>query len=271
MVDNGLLGPVLEEKRSVVINEHAKQVEEVFRRVIEAAPEDRSSFLDGHCDDPEIRAEVEKLLDHDRMHGGLIAEGITPLDGSPRHKVDRATRSLWTDAKRIWDCYEARREFREFVAADYEEVYQALASLRGRVSTFLEWGSGLGVIAIMASRLGFDAYGIESETRLVDWSYQLAERYDSDARFITGSFIPAEYEWSAEEGDESFRSDVDVEPGYIELDMELRDFDLVYVYPWPDELAFCRNIMRRCGGENALFTSYDAREGVSLSRLGLSG
>jgi hypothetical protein len=184
------------------------------------------------------------------------------LDPSPEIK------SLWSDAKNIWDRYEDKRTFRLFVAADYAAVYQALAQLRDHVVTFLEWGSGLGVITIMASHLGLEAYGIELEPSLVECSRYLAKKYESNAQFVTGSFIPGEYEWSPECADDSFRTELDAEPGYEELDMELRDFDLVYVFPWPDELLMFKDIMRQCGGENSLFLTYDAREGIQLTRPG---
>ena len=66
--------------------------------------------------------------------------------------------------------------------------------------------------------------------------------------------------------DEEFRTMIDIEPAYPELDMELRDFDLVFAYPWPSEHALYRRIMREFGGQQSLLLSYDAREGMSLDR-----
>ena len=195
------------------------------RRVVENlatwTPAEQEAFLDEHCPDPEIRAEVDRLLDHDRSHGGLLAAGIGGDDFSSLQQPDEMTQELWREAGRIWDTYEDRREFHSFVAADYAAVYQALVGLRGRVSTVLEWGSGLGVITIMASNLGFDAYGIESEERLVERARELARKFGPRAQFVTGNFIPSDYEWSMEVADESFRSDVEAESGYESLDMEL--------------------------------------------------
>ena len=42
-----------------------------------------------------------------------------------------------------------------------------LRALAGRAVSFLEWGSGTGVITIMADMLGFEAYGIEINPALV--------------------------------------------------------------------------------------------------------
>ena len=190
-------------------------------------------------------------------------ESLPPAGPEP----DLKTRALWIKAREIWDRCDDQRAFRAFVPADYEEVYQALARLKGRLATVLEWGSGLGVVTIMASNLGFEAYGIEHEPQLVEWSRKLAKEFGPRAQFVTGSFIPREYEWNPRTADESFRSDVDAEPAYDGLDMELRDFDLVYAFPWPDEQPLCRDILRQCGRKNTLFLTYDAREGCLLRRV----
>ncbi|NIO39185.1 MAG: hypothetical protein GTO41_02680, partial [Burkholderiales bacterium] len=76
--------------------------------------------------------------------------------------------ALWGDARKLWDRHEDSAGFGEYVSADYAQVCQSLIELRGQATTFLEWGSGLGVVAIMASRLGFEAYGIEAEAELVE-------------------------------------------------------------------------------------------------------
>ena len=145
-------------------------------------------------------------------------------------------------------------------------VYRELAKLRGRVWNVLEWGSGLGVVTIMASRMGFDAYGIESEAELVEMSQGFAQKYGPKARFAQGSFIPDEFEWRAEEGDEVHWTAVNAVSAYDELEMELSEFELVYAFPWPDEHVLFRNIMRQCGHRDALLLSYDSREGIQLTK-----
>jgi len=174
---------------------------------------------------------------------------------------------LWTESDEIWERCRNQLEFGSFVSADYLAVYRELVQLQGQVETVVEWGSGLGVITIMASRLGFDAYGIEVEPVLVERSLELAEVYGPEAQFATGSFIPDEYEWNSEITSESTRTDHVSRAAYDELDMELRDFDLIYAYPWPDEHAFFMDILHTCGREGSLFLSYDAREGTVLTRV----
>ena len=169
----------------------------------------------------------------------------------------------------LWDAAESFRErnlkspgFANYVSADFSQVLQALLEQRGKRVRFLEWGSGLGVVTIMASRLGFEAYGIEIEPVLVEHAWDYADTLNSDAEFFVGSFIPDGFELEIEEGHEVYRTVEHTEPAYDGMDMELRDFDLVYAYPWPDEHGFHFSIMRQFASPRAMLMTYDGREGV---------
>ncbi|PHS17676.1 MAG: hypothetical protein COA78_02830 [Blastopirellula sp.] len=174
---------------------------------------------------------------------------------------------LWDDAEAIWNANLMESDFQGYVSSDFPGVFEELYKLRGRVHTVLEWGSGLGVIAMMAARMGFSAYGIESEARIVQLAEELAEKHDSTATFMHGTFIPEEFEWEPEIGDEFQGTEMEGESAYDKLDMELRDFDLVFAYPWPDEHSLFHTIMREHGARNALLLTYDGREGISLTRM----
>ncbi len=174
---------------------------------------------------------------------------------------------LWADAEAVWERHENAPAFHGYVSADYRAVFDALVGLRGRATTILEWGSGLGVVTIMASRMGFDAYGIEAEMDLVDYSRDFAMQYAPQAKFAMGSFIPDAFDWNPANGDEVVRTVVDAPSGYDELDMQLRDFDLLYAYPWPDEHVLYHNIIRQFGRSDAILLSYDAREGIDVVRF----
>jgi len=174
---------------------------------------------------------------------------------------------LSAEADDLWERHQRTPAFHRYVSADYVAVYKSLARLRGRALTFLEWGSGLGVVTIMASRMGFEAYGIETEPDLVEYAENFAQAYGPQARFAQGSFIPDDFEWNPANGDEVIRTIIDAASAYDKLEMELRDFDLVYAYPWSDEHTLYHNIMREFGGRNALLLSYDAREGIELVRF----
>lgn len=118
----------------------------------------------------------------------------------------------------------------------------------------------------MASRMGFEAYGIEIEPRLVMRAEDLAKEYGPQAQFAQGSFIPDDFVWDPRDGGDVVRTVIDAASAYSEFDMELRDFDLVYAYPWPDEHSFFHNIMEQFGRRDSLLLTHDAREGMKLLR-----
>lgn len=190
------------------------------------------------------------------------------MSNAPQNSLPPSFERLWKDAATIWDKHQNEPAFEGYVSADYVAVYRSLQNFQDRCTTFLEWGSGLGVVAIMASQMGFEAYGIEIEPELVEHSCKLADRYGSTAKFACGSFIPTEYEEASFEGEEFQRTICNAASGYEELDMELRDFDLVYAYPWPEEHLVFRSMVKRCGASNAVLVCYDGREGISTTRFG---
>ena len=174
---------------------------------------------------------------------------------------------LWQEAHNLWEQHRLTTPFEGYVSGDYAALYHALADLRGQAWNFLEWGSGLGVLTIMASRMGFEAYGIETESILIDYANDLAERHGSDAQFAHGSFIPEQFDISFSEEYAINRTVIDMPSAYHTIDMELSDFDIVYGFPWPDEHDFFREIMKQCARPDALYLSYDARDEISLCRV----
>ncbi len=174
---------------------------------------------------------------------------------------------LWRTADALWEEKLDLDAFCSYASADYAQVFHALADLQGEAITCLEFGSGLGIATIMASRLGFDAYGIEAKDDLVDFSREFAEEFAPDAQFATGSFIPDAFEWNPAAGDESVRTFVDEPDAYGEFGMELCDFDLIYAYPWPTEHALYHNILKQFARPGAKFLTYDAREGIQVATI----
>ncbi|MCA9218479.1 MAG: hypothetical protein KDB27_35665 [Planctomycetales bacterium] len=173
-------------------------------------------------------------------------------------------KQLWNEADELWDRERDNPSFHGYVSSDYMMAYEWLLKLRDRVCTIVEWGSGLGIVAIMASRLGYEAYGIESESELVDYSRDFAKSFGPDAQFAVGSFIPDAFQLDMAAGEEIVRTDVDAPAAYDDFDMELRDFDLIYAYPWPDERAMFESIVRQFGQDGAMMLSFDVREGMDL-------
>ncbi len=116
----------------------------------------------------------------------------------------------------------------------------------------------------MASRMGFEAFGMEAEPGLVDYADTLTAQFDADAKFVVGSFIPDQFVWNPGNGDESIATFIDDADGYGDLEIALKDFDLVYAYPWPDEHVLYKNILREFGRYDVMLLSYDAREGMEI-------
>lgn len=108
-----------------------------------------------------------------------------------------------------------------FVPGDYRYAFQVLqwmlrAKAAARGASFLEWGSGLGMVAILAALLGYDALGVEIDEALVRESRALARRYGAAARFEHGSY-------------EANASGLKV--------WTAKRRAVVYAYPWPGEEA----------------------------------
>ncbi len=166
------------------------------------------------------------------------------------------------DADEVWERNQNREAFASYVSADYDEVFKSLVELRKRANTFLEWGSGLGCVTIMASRLGYESYGIEAAAELVDYSRGYAEQLAPGATFEVGSFVPDDFEWNPGNGDEAVRTFIDLPDAYEKIGMDLADFDLVYAYPWPTEHELYQNILQEFARPGTQYLFYDAREGI---------
>ena len=171
----------------------------------------------------------------------------------------------WEFFERFDDTVRAQH-FHPFIPAEYEIVRDALLEHRAPGQTFLEWGSGSGVITIMADLVGFDAYGIELDSALVQSARTLAKRFDSRATFVCGSFLPTGYRWPGMPGtgDEPFTGDGP--SGYLQLGRALADFDVVYGYPWNGEAPMMRDLMAKFGRRDALLLLNDTIEGVHAER-----
>lgn len=194
---------------------------------------------------------------------------------SPVDELDPALRArlaaLSEEGWELWRRFdeEVRRDhWHPFVPADYDHVLRTLLSLRAPGLRFLEWGSATGVITIMADLLGFEAYGIELDARLVRMARELAERYESKARFVAGSFLPSGYRYHSRTGDDRIGTIGYGESGYPALGHPLDDFDIVYGYPWHGEEPMMLDLMRAYGGSGARLVLHGGKDGPRIYRNG---
>ena len=181
---------------------------------------------------------------------------------------------LLEEANQRIEAFVANRNVRisGFVPSDFDSVYFALEALseQGLATgdVFCEWGSGFGVVAMLAATLEFDAYGIEIERSLVDEAHMLAEDFDLPVDFIEGSFIPdggepiveelftGEYAWLDSHADEA----------YSQLGMSPRDFDVIYAFPWPGEEQIISSLFDEFASVGALLLTFGQIEGVRVRR-----
>ena len=173
--------------------------------------------------------------------------------------------ALFDEGCDLWDSFDIevrQKTFHPFVAADYDVVLEALLPLRAPGVIFLEWGSATGVITIMADLLGFEAYGIELDDRLVGCARDLAHRSGSGARFAAGSFLPSGYRWRPSHegrlGTIGYGSS-----GYLDLGIPLDDFDIVFGYPWTGEEPMMLDLMDRYGRADARLLLNNTTGGVT--------
>jgi len=159
-----------------------------------------------------------------------------------------------------------------FVPSDFRAVYDALRVIADQSlapgHVFCEWGSGVGVVACLAAMLEFEASGIEIQDHLVEASRELAEDFELDVEFISGSFVPAGGESRV---DENFEHDAhwidgEADNSYDELGISPEEFDVFFAYPWPGEEHVISELFDFCAADGALLVMYTAMDGVRLQR-----
>ena len=194
---------------------------------------------------------------------------LNPREGD----LPAAVTSLLVDADRRIDAFlesSAGQRTPAFVPSDFEQVYQALRAVAedqlapGRY--FCEWGSGFGVVTVLAALLNFRASGIEFEKSLVTLARKLAADHEVGVEFASGNFIPAG-------GEEHLAPDQDfcwlVEGGpcgHEELGLDPDDFDLIFAYPWPGESQVIFDLFDHFAADGSLLLVFQGREGVEAYR-----
>ena len=190
----------------------------------------------------------------------------------PTGPIPAAAAALIADAQaRIEELEDkSRAAMPAFVPSNFEVVYQGLAAVAAsNLATghrFLEWGSGIGVVACLATQLGFDAVGIEIESPLVDIANDLAAAHDLDTEFIAGSFVPEGTNVTVGTADDFAWLSTTGDVAYEELDLEPDDFDLIFAYPWPGEEQIIFDLFATHAAVGALLLTYHGIEGMRLQR-----
>lgn len=157
-----------------------------------------------------------------------------------------------------------------FVVCDFPLVDSALRWIVDQNllcgDAFCEWGSGFGVVTLLAALHDLDASGIEVESVLVQQAEQLAEDMQIQAAFARGSFIPSDGEDLIDLLSEVEHVETDCPSSYDELDAEIADFDLFFAFPWPGEQGFFEEVFDRFAADGAMLLTYQGIEQLRLHR-----
>jgi hypothetical protein len=157
-----------------------------------------------------------------------------------------------------------------FVPCDFVRTYEVLRAMSEHGiapgNHFCEWGSGFGVVSCLAAMLDFDACGVEIERELVDAACQLASDFELPVEFLHGSFIPEGSDECLDVGGGYAWLITDVGGAQDEAEYAPEDFDVIFVYPWPDEEQVMAALFERHAGTGAVLVSYHGLEGVRLRR-----
>lgn len=157
-----------------------------------------------------------------------------------------------------------------FVPSDFASVYGVLRYLHEQHLAagprLCEWGSGAGVVACLASGLGYTAWGIEFEAELVDLARDVARSAGAAAQFVCGNFVPDEAQELADDVEAFDWLAVGGPDGHEQIGLGIDDFDVIFAYPWPGERAVIERLFSRFAADGALLVIYDGTEGLTAQR-----
>lgn len=162
------------------------------------------------------------------------------------------------------------RPYAAFVPCDFVLAYHAIEQIEAfnlaAGHRFLEWGSGAGVVTCLASKVGFDAVGIEIEVPLVELASGLAEDHHCEVELLAGSFIVSDVEIDEYEQRDINWLRTEEAAAYEELGLDADDFDLIFAYPWPGEEDVVFDLFAECAAVGALLLTYHGQDGMRLQR-----
>jgi hypothetical protein len=157
-----------------------------------------------------------------------------------------------------------------FVTCDFHLTQCALQWIRDNHlltgERFCELGSGYGVVAMLAARMGMESIGIEIEQVLVDEANALAAQLSNDAAFHCGSFIPRETLENLDMDREIRNVTIEEDDVYREIGLAMNDFDLFFAFPWPGEQVFFERVVDKWAASGAMLLTYRGRDGMQLQR-----
>lgn len=187
-----------------------------------------------------------------------LLQGFEPEDWLPTQAVSDWLNDVRPRIQVFWDRYPKDNVL--FTESDFEHVAWGLTQLRSAVPSaqgdrmLVEWGCGFGVISGMASLLGWSAIGIEAEEFLVEEARAWHKRFGLSTHFSCGSFLPVGSQELATDEDPrvALRYGESLETG----DANLKEAGVVFVYAWPGEEHFLKQVFYRFAPEGCFLMLY---------------
>ncbi|HNR94039.1 MAG TPA: hypothetical protein PKK36_05450 [Kiritimatiellia bacterium] len=168
-----------------------------------------------------------------------------------------------------------RRPVSRFLPSDHRLVFHALQRIRREQlapgNRFCEWGCGFGVATGIAAMLGFEAFGIEIDPRLVSRAGQLMKDFELAPTLCDGSYIPQGFDFYTDGVGQSMQliraaSDENARGWYRDWNFSVESFDVIFVYPWPSEEEFVEQLFDATAAEGALLVIYRGLDDISIKR-----
>ncbi|MCC6509378.1 MAG: class I SAM-dependent methyltransferase [Pirellulaceae bacterium] len=169
--------------------------------------------------------------------------------------------------ERYWDQF-TKKPLPQYIECDFDYVAKALRTVvqhdwvDGRL--FCEWGCGFGIVTGIAALLKLDAIGIEAEEFLCGQARELLNQNQIRAEIWQGNFLPGGSQQLAEDTDPLVSLTHKIPPAYRQHDMQLSDFAMTFVYPWPGEEHFLRAVFDRFARPGALMLQFRGPYHVEL-------
>ncbi len=201
-----------------------------------------------------------------------LAELHLPIDDAP---PPRDVRLFLREAQRRIRRFQRTCRSPAFMPSNFARAHAVLRALAGSTlapgARFCEWGSGFGVVACLAAMLDFDACGIEIDGALAAEAQELADDFGLPVEFVHGSFIPAGADAYvdaayARSGDGFSWLTMESDGALDELGLSTNDFDVVFVYPWPDEEGVVVGLFDRFAAVGATLVSHHSDDAFRLRR-----
>ena len=197
-----------------------------------------------------------EAIDLDLSNDAPPAEILAMIEES-----DRRIDALFTSG--------GNREVPRYMPSDPELFYRVLKTITERNlspgQVFCEWGCGFGICACIAAKLGYEAYGIELDSRMAQEARSLVEDLGVPVEVLETSYVPDGFDSYSGMGGEVLIKDHEMLSGdshfapalnYDGMERDIAEIDIVFVYPWPLEQAFMQELFDEIADEGALLITF---------------